>query len=124
MTFTTRILPKAEWSRLETTNASGLWEQLPNSTCVIVVERDGEIVGSDMLMPVLHVECLWVHPDHRGKTAVARRLWPASQQAARELFGVASFAAVGVTKEVGRLLAHLNATKLDGDHFIVPVGGD
>jgi hypothetical protein len=123
MTWTTRILPRDEWHRVEHTNAAGLWQQAPDSTCVIVVERGGEIVGSDLLLPVLHAECLWVHPDHRGKTAVARRLWPAIQEVARDRFGVRSFAAVGVSKEMGQLLSHLNATRLRGENFLVPVGG-
>lgn len=119
----TRILPPNEWHRLRVTNAMDVWSDLPHSSCAVVVERNGEIIGSDLLVPVLHAECLWVHPEHRGKASVARRLWPAIRQAAREEFGVRSFAAVGVTKEVEGLLVHCHAKKLDGEHFIVPVGG-
>ena len=124
MTWETRILPKHEWHRLVVTNAMEVWNQLPESSCAIVVERNGEIVGSDLLFPVVHSECLWVHPEHRGKTAVIRRLWPAIKQAAREEFGVGSIV-VGVSKpEIVKLLSHVNATSLGGENFIVPLGGN
>tara|TARA_R110000824_G_scaffold153494_1_gene325146 strand:- start:245 stop:616 length:372 start_codon:yes stop_codon:yes gene_type:complete len=121
MTLSTRVLPVEELSRLAKTDAGIPWERLGPSAKVVVVEREGEIVGCHALVPVLHAECLWVHPEYRGKTAVPRRLWKALRATAREEFGVQSFATAAITDEIRRLLDHVQATKLDGDHYLVSV---
>ncbi len=55
--MTTRILPHEEWPRLTGTYLEPLWPLLKPETCsVIVVEEDGEIVGTWVLMSVFHVE--------------------------------------------------------------------
>ena len=125
MTLSTRILPTEELSRLvdiqNGTDETIPWDRLGPSAKVVVVERKGEIVGCHALVPVLHAECLWVHPDYRGKAAVPRRLWNALRTTAREEFGVRSFATTALSKDIRRLLEHVQATKLDGDHYMVSV---
>lgn len=55
--MTTRILPHEEWPRLTGTYLEPLWPLLKPDTCsVLVVEEDGEIVGTWALMSVMHVE--------------------------------------------------------------------
>lgn len=55
--MTTRLLPPEEWSRLAGTYLEPLWPLLkPESCSVLVVEEDGEIVGTWALMSVFHVE--------------------------------------------------------------------
>ena len=121
MTHSTSVLPVEELSRLEKTDAGIPWERLGPSAKVVVVAREGEIVGCHALVPVLHAECLWVHPEYRGKTSVPRRLWNAIRSTAREEFGVQSFATAAMTDDIRRLLDHVQATKLDGDHYLVSV---
>jgi N-acetylglutamate synthase-like GNAT family acetyltransferase len=121
--MTTRILPRDEYPRLAHTEAASVWPQLTEAACVIVVEHDGAIVGCHVLQPVLHAECLWIDPAHRGKASVARRLWATVQRAARERFGVAWFATAAVSDDVRRLLAHVGAVRVDADHYMVPVRG-
>ena len=124
MTLSTRVLPTEELSRLvdiQTGTNEAIWERLGPSAKVVVVEREGEIVGCHALVPVLHAECLWVHPDYRGKAAVPRRLWIGVRTSAREEFGVRSFATTALNEDIRRLLEHVQATKLDGDHYMVSV---
>lgn len=121
--MTTRILPPEEWTRLAGTEAEAIVPQFNDTTRVVVVEHNGEIVGCHVLQPILHAECLWVHPDHRGKAGVARRLWAGVQRAAREQFGARFFATMAASDEVRRLLAHVGATKIDADTYMVPIGG-
>lgn len=121
--MTARILPPEEWARLAGTEAELLIPMLTDASRVVVVELDGQIVGCHVLQVILHAECLWVHPAHRGKASVARRLWAAVQREAREHFGVRAFATAAVSDEVRDLLAHVGAVKVAGDHYMVPVKG-
>lgn len=119
--MTSRVLPPGEWDQLIGTEAELLIPLLTEDSRVVVVERDGQVVGCHVLQVILHAECLWIHPDHRGKSSVARRLWAAVQQEAREHFGVRAFATAAVSDEVRDLLAHVGAVKVPGDHYMVPV---
>jgi len=86
-----------------------------------VVERGGEILGCHVLMWVLHAECLWIHPAHRGRGAVGRRLWPMVKRLARAA-GVQVLATAAQTDEVRRLLEHVKARKLEADHYVIDLG--
>jgi hypothetical protein len=74
--MTTRVLPAAEWDRLEGTELDGLADRLSGDRAVVIVveDSDGRIVGCWAAIWALHIEGLWVAPDHRGKAAVLRRL--------------------------------------------------
>ncbi len=121
--MTTRILPVEEWSRLAHTEACDVHPFLdPDRSSVVVVEQDGAIVGCHILINVVHAECLWIDPAFRGKTSVARRLWAAVQAQAREL-GARTIATAACDDQVRELLAHVGATKLPGDHYVIPVQG-
>ena len=119
--MTTRILPASEWCRLEGTEAGKVRADLdPRRTHVLVVEHDGAIVGTWILMDVLHAECLWIAPAYRGHVSVARRLWTAMQRTARSL-GVKAVATAAVSDDVRALLAHVEATKVPGDHYAMRI---
>lgn len=122
--MTSRLLPREEWHKLAGTEADALWPTLPDAARVVVVEDARVIVGCHVLVPILHAECLWIHPDHRGKTSVARRLWAAVQRTARETFGAQWFATAAMSEEVRGLLAHVQAVQVPGDHYMVPVRGE
>ncbi len=115
--MTCRMLPVDEWPKLAHTEAAEVYPHLqPERTSIIVVEEAGEIVGSWILMNVLHAECLWIAPAHRGKSAVARRLWTAMQREARAQ-GVAVVATAALSDDVRHLLDHVGAEPLPGDHY-------
>ncbi len=115
----TRILPQAEWEKLAGTEAETVWRDLPESACVVAVEDDGVVVGCHVLIPVLHAEMLWIHPDYRKRSSVARRLWTAVQQEAIDRFGAMGFQTAAVSDDVRGLLHHVGAIQIPGDHYMV-----
>ena len=117
--MTTRILPREEWPALVGTELEAVWPHLPADAQVIVIEDQGAIVGCWALFHQLHAEGVWVHPAHRGKTTVARRLLMGLRATARRL-GVRSVATAATTDDVRRMLATLGV-QLPGDHYVIPV---
>lgn len=119
--MTSRILPPEEWPRLAGTEAGALWPHFdPARVTVLVVEHDAAIVGTWVLMNVLHAECLWISPAYRGRTSVARRLWSVMQRTASSL-GVPAVATAAISDEVRGLLEHVGAKKVPGDHYAMRV---
>lgn len=119
--MTTRILPPDEYPRLNGTEAEQAWPLLTDAARVVVVEHDGAIVGCHLLQPVLHAECLWIHPDYRKKASVARRLWMGVRKTVAEQFHVGWFHTACASADVEQLLTHVGAVKLP-DAYMVPVG--
>jgi GNAT superfamily N-acetyltransferase len=116
--MTTRTLPVEEWPRLRGTEAEGLWPHLmPETATIIVVEDQGVIVGCQVLMYVLHAECLWVHEDYRSR-GVLRLLWSTVKRMARAA-GVRSIATAATSDVVQRLLTYLGAERLPGQHYVI-----
>jgi ribosomal protein S18 acetylase RimI-like enzyme len=114
----TRILPHDEWQRIAWTEAAPAWASLdPARNTVIVTEDDGVIVGCVVLMQTLHAEFLWIAPEHRGRTAVARRLLSrlvteAKAWGARTVLGSAmSFQMQDILGRLGR--------QLPGEHYVM-----
>ena len=68
--MTSRILPIEEWSRL----AGADIDPPTQGGDVLVVEQDGAIVACAGLAWCLHLEDVWVHPDHRGRVGAVRAL--------------------------------------------------
>lgn len=120
MGLETRLLPQEEWHKLAGTEAEALWPHLPESAKVIVVERDGEIVGCWTLMPVWHAEAVWIAPAHQVKAAVARRLWTTMRSLAASL-GARSVFTSALDDRIRHLLEAHGAKQLPGSHYIIPV---
>lgn len=119
--MTTRILPREEWPRLVGTEAEALLPTLdPEKAAIVVVEDDGAIVGCHVLFTMLHAECLWIHPEHRGRASAARRLWAAVQDEARAI-GATALITGAANDRVRGLLAHVGATPLPVDQYVVPI---
>ena len=113
--MTTRILPPAEWPRLEGTLLEGVWPTLrPDYAEVIVVERDGAIVGGMVLLTTLHAECLFT-----DGAAVSRALWRALCDRVHAAGGAAVWGAA-VDAPMRRLLRR-HADPIPGDHFLMRV---
>jgi len=81
-----RRLPYEEWDRLrviEPFATDGLPQ--PAGWVILVVERDGQIVGTCSLFTAVHWDCWWIAPEHRRQTSVLRALL----LGAREVFAEA-----------------------------------
>lgn len=73
---TVRELPPEEWAKvahLEPFASQGL--PAPEHSRIIVAEQEGTIVAYWGAFSAIHVEPLWVHPDHRRRPGLVRRLW-------------------------------------------------
>lgn len=119
--ITHRVLPPEEWPRLAGTEAEGLWPQLDSENArVLVVEEDGEIVATWTAMRVVHMECLWVKPSHRGLAGVVRRLFGGLRQIAHEwdLRGVVTSS---LSPTVTDLIRRFGGSPLPGEMFVLPV---
>jgi N-acetylglutamate synthase-like GNAT family acetyltransferase len=120
--MTLRILPRKEWVRLAHTELEHAWAHLPPASTIVVVEEGETIVGCWAVAPYVHVEGLWVHPDHRLRGRVGYRLLGGMVEVARSL-GVDRVLTCAMSDEVRALLAHVGATPLPGEHYVLPLGG-
>ena len=77
MSLTDRILPPDEWHKLDGRDLSRVLALLnPANTQIVVVENEaGAIVGCWASVLILHAEGVWIAPEYRTRTSVARRLW-------------------------------------------------
>ncbi len=98
---------------------------MQDSELQVMVVEDGErIVGCWGLMPMLHLEGLWIDPAYRGKTSVARRLLSATwaevkRRAPRWVMTAAA------DEPVRRLLMrHMGAMPVPADSFVIPMEGE
>lgn len=110
----TRVLPPEEWPRLVGTSLDPLWRDCnPSFTEIIVVEQDGQIVGSIALLATLHAECAQI----RGGIGVRRALWRALQDRVKHAGGSAVWGAA--IDDDMRSLLERHGTAIPGDHFLV-----
>jgi hypothetical protein len=119
--MTRRILPVEEWERLAGTELETVWPTLdPLHTKIIVVEDEDEIVGCWAFLVIPHVEGLWIDPDVRGSSVVARHLWMGMKELTEQV-GAYYVWTAAVADPVRGLLKHANARKLEGDHYVMPM---
>lgn len=121
--MTPRVLDPSEWSRLRETGAplGTVVDQLdPAQTQIIVVEDGDQIVGCWAVLRVVHVEGAWVHPDHRKRSAVVRRLMQMMRRVARR-WG-ASSVLTGADCDDIRSLLERRAMKVPFDVYAWPIG--
>jgi N-acetylglutamate synthase-like GNAT family acetyltransferase len=117
----TRLLPRDEWNRLAGTEAEAVYPFLPETARVLVAERDGAVVGTWVLTPIYHVECLWVAPALR-KSTIAARLWTGMRLICASL-GIERVMTGAMTDDVRALLAHVGGEQLPGDHYVLTFSG-
>lgn len=119
----TRELPPSEWARLQGMDlAEAVPYLVPDRDVVLVVEDGDRIVGCWALVTVRHAEGVWIHPDYRGKTSVARRLWVHMGAIARRL-GVSRVVTGADDPGIARLLERHGAEKLSMESYVMAVNG-
>ncbi len=114
------MLPFAEWDRLKETDFPIMLPHVgPEDLEVFVVEdTDGTIVGAWGEMRRL--EGLWIHPDHRKKAAVGRRLFYGMREHLRAK-GVHWVTTGAMDDSVREMLTSLEAIPIPGDSYFVPI---
>jgi hypothetical protein len=118
-----RILPPEEWPRLAGTEAETVWPRLnPENTQILVVEEDGRVVACWAFLRVVHAECLWVAPTHRGAFSVARRLLRGLREIAAG-WGVEKVITGSVSPQVTGLIRQVGGVPLPCESFVLPAEG-
>ena len=120
--MTGRVLPRDEWFRLAGTELEGVVERLPLNACVVVVEQDERIIGCWSLLPVVHVEGLWLAPESRCKVGVVKALWNQMVAAARMLGAGETVMTACADLRVRKLLKHAGATAFPFQEYVLPIG--
>lgn len=115
--MTSRVLPMSEYQRLTGTEAETVWPMLTKDALVVVIERDGTIIGCTVLIPVYHADCVWIHPDHRRRVGVWRALRRAIEATAQSV-GLSALAVAATTGVMRRFLESVEAITLPGEHFV------
>lgn len=120
--MTSRVLPVEEWGRLVGTELEALAPKLsPDNTEIVVVERDGEIVGTWAVTRLVHVEGAWIAPPYRGKSrGIVRRLVHGMYASARR-FG-APFVWTGAeSEEVAALAVKMGGYRIPWESYVLPI---
>lgn len=119
--MTLRTLPASEWDRIPSDAALSQVIGLcrPDQIEVLVVEHDGQIVGCWAFLTIVHAEGVWIHPDHRGKSSVARRLWTGMQTLLR---GKVSAVVTGAADDTIRALIEGHRGEALPPLYRLPIG--
>lgn len=121
MSFQTRVLPPEEWPRLAGTEAETVWPLLsPEQAQVLVVEDGATIVGVWVLMRLVHAECVWIAPDHRGRGSVAKRLVRFMRERALA-WGAKTVLGHPTDPAVASLIEKLHGRRLPGQPYVLPL---
>ncbi len=116
-----RLLPPEEWHRLEGTEAGSAWRYFnPDNTRILVIEEGGEIVATWTMLRVVHAECLWVRPSHKGAFGVAMRLFRGMRRLATE-WGARAVVTGSVSPEVTDLIRRFGGEPMPCESFVLPV---
>lgn len=116
--MTRRLLPVSDWYRLaETPQLGPIWQHLPANARVVVVEDDGAIVATWALLPVVHVEGLWIAPSH---AAAGVPLLRGMRQEARAM-GAERVWTGADSDAIRGLLERFHAQPVPYDSFVMPL---
>jgi hypothetical protein len=111
----TRILPLEEWHKLVRTPLAAAVPHMPPDMTVIVVEEDGAIVGCWSLFHALHVEGLWIAPERRGTSTIAKHLLHDMRVVLNKRTAWAS----ATSPDVATMLDRLHAQPVAGTHYLL-----
>ena len=92
-----RELPPEEWPRLAPYPPFNRGLPNPEHSRIIVAELGGpggELVAYWGIFTAVHVEPLWIHPDHRRRPGLIRRLWLTVRQTLLDSGVLTAFAAI------------------------------
>src|SRR5262245_53898874 len=118
--LTARALPPEEWPRLDPTELGPVWPLLaPETGRILVIERGETLVGCWALLPVWHLEGIWVAPAERPAGAVGRRLLRTMAGWIAEA-GLGGVMTAATSPEVAAYLTRLGARPLPGTAFVWP----
>lgn len=119
--MTSRILPPEQWPLLDEAGAETIWPMLdPSRAQILVIEDEGQIVGTLTLMSVLHAECLWIKPSHRRGYGVIKRLLDGMWAGARAE-RVHTLWSGSISDTMTNILHRIGAVEVPGRSYVFPV---
>lgn len=122
--MTSRVLPPEQWPLLDDAGAETIWRLLdPKHAQILVIEDQGQIVGTLTMMSVLHAECVWIKPSHRRGFGVMKRLLDGMWAGARAQ-GFKALWAGSVSDTMTNILHRIGASEVPGKSFVFPVTED
>jgi len=86
----------------------------------IVLDDEGQVIGTWALMTLHHAEGVWVAPEHQGKAGVARLLMQQMGSFLREA-GATSVLTGANTPEIARLLERHGAVRIEAATYSLPM---
>jgi len=108
----TRVLPREEWGRLDTTKHPEFWSYVrPEDIEIVVVEDGQDLIASAAVMRSVCIEGLWIEERFRGNAGIARRLGRAVLNSARRWSDFWAFGAVG-TEHMHDIMRRLGGKQL------------
>lgn len=109
---TERVLPQAEWPRLQQFFDAHLKDKLPTEGVILISENEaGKLIGVCVLQKVWHVEPVWVAPRHRNGGVLKRLLRLAYQELPPDVVGVLCYT---TQARVARLIQYLGLKQMAG----------
>lgn len=125
-TITVRRLPPEEWQRLLKVPPFDAGVPLtisPGVDKVIVLEDpSGKIVGYWMAFLAVHLEPMWIDPEHRGRVSVNRKIWREARAAVLEFGTNIAFALINADSPAARYAERLGFRRTIGDCYFVTAG--
>jgi hypothetical protein len=119
--MTTRVLDRAEWAdALSETDLALALPFFPEGVRVIVCEQAGAIVGHIALVPMWHIEGVYVDPAHRGGGRVFAALVTAMHAEARALAQRTVFPAAADDR-MAQMVTQLGAVEIPARWFALKV---
>lgn len=113
-----RILPREEWSKLAVTGLHSLLPDFREEDCKpIVIEENGEIVGTITVLRTVHLESIWIRPGSRA--GVTRSLIREAIKEARKWGRIAL--AQSCRENVISILRRMKTRRLDVETYILPL---
>lgn len=117
--MTVRVLPPDEWNRLVGTELESVWPILNReTTSVMVVEHEGEIVGCWAMFPVTHVEGITIKEGYRSSPVVAMKLLRMMRSLCRDQ-GIKTVVTGSLSNAVSRYIERLGGVEVPGKQFAI-----
>ena len=120
--MTHRELPAAEWAALDDTGELGPFRQaIPPHARIIVVEDDHDtIIGTWAVVSFVHLDGVWIAPEHRKRGRVAWHLLEGMRSVADDL-GCSVVLTGALTQDVAALIQKLGGLLIPGACYALPV---
>lgn len=116
-----RVLDQDDWHELVGTDLEPILATLPADTRIVVVSTDdGAIVGTWAVIRYVHVEGLWIAPEHRKRGRVGMLLLAGMRTLARA-WGTKVVLTGALSEDVRDLIIHQGGQPLPGEHFVMPI---